>query len=191
MVSFPIPFALKGWSPFGVQVGPQKCISCPSMTLQSLLILLRVKSKVLKITDRVLLHLVSRSRPELSTYSPHSTPTFSPVVLLASLEFCPPDICVADFPTFFRSSPQGSFFKRDVVDYCTENYNPAPAAFSVPSLVGAYHNLLFHIFCFVVFFSFSLSIKKLRPLRAGLSAGFPLLYKKHFREVCIIYWTFN
>ena len=124
MVSFPIPFALKGWSPFGVQVGPQKCISCPSMTLQRLLISLRVKSKVLKIIDRALLHLVSRSRPELSTYSPRSTPTFSPVVLLASLEFCPPDICVADSPTFFRSSPQGSFFKRDVVDHSFENLFP-------------------------------------------------------------------
>ena len=129
--------------------------------------------------------------PALNSAPTHPpTPTYSPVISLASLEFCPPDICVADFPTFFRSSPQGSFFKRDVVDH-SENYNPAPAAFSVPSLVGAYHNLLFHIFCFVVFFSFSLSIKKLRPLRAGLSAGFPLLYKKHFREVCIIYWTFN
>lgn len=165
MVSFPIPFALKGWSPFGVQVGPQKCISCPSMTLQRLLISLRVKSKVLKIIDRALLHLVSRSRPELSTYSPRSTPTFSPVVLLASLEFCPPDICVADSPTFFRSSPQGSFFKRDVVDHSTENYNPAPAAFSVPSLVGVYHNLLFHVFCFVVFFSFSLSTLETKALK--------------------------
>ena len=164
VVSFPIPFTLKGWSPFGFQVDPEKCINCPSVTLQSLLISLRGKSKVLEIIDRVHLHLVSCSRPELSTYSPSPTPTYSPVISLASLEFCPPDICVADFPTFFRSSPQGSFFKKDVVDHSTENYNPAPAAFYVPSLVGAYHNLLFHIFRFVVFFSFSLSTLETKSL---------------------------
>lgn len=74
VVSFPIPFTLKGWSPFGVQVDPKKCISCPSVTLQSLLISLRGKSKVLEIIDRLRLHLVSCSRPELSTYSPPPPP---------------------------------------------------------------------------------------------------------------------
>lgn len=120
----PFAFALKAWSQLGVQGDPEKPISSPFITLQTLLISLRVKSKVLKMTDRALLHLVSRpglnSSPThpapcaLTPLQSHWLPCSSPF-----LEFCPLDIYMADFPNSFGSSPQYNFFGRDVIDHST------------------------------------------------------------------------
>lgn len=109
--------ALYAWSQLSGKNDPGRQASL----LQRFLISLKIKGSILKVTDRVLFHLTSRSLPELIT---HSIPAHSALVPLASLlflclEFCPLDTHMADFSTSFRSSSKCDFLRENVADHST------------------------------------------------------------------------